>query len=526
MTRPDGASTSFWTPSSASDEAFAVGVLAVITAATAWFWAANALQNANFLEGDALAPFSVFDQFYHHESVDLSRQSWLLPWTLANVLRLYKSTISYHSLFGAYAVATALASGLTVPVVYVLARRFVGPLEAVLPALFLALNTSFGLHALYPNPTQFYALAFTLSLLAFADRRVWLALLFAGIGMMIRIEGALLVLLIGAWSTWRRDWRPLAAACAAILAMLAIQTLGSATPFGFLINTQAAKPVGALLNDQSVDRLQAIVGALNWKFEKLHAIALNLTMPGLMLAAIGGWLAVRDRPTLGLAPLYLLAYEAVMLVYTLAVPIGNIVNPGFSTVLSVGPVDRYYEILSPIASVFVYLGLRAITEAMLPWVRSAIIAILFALYGLHQLVTFSNTFAATDQHFADGTVVSDAIKVSEYFRHENVRSQDIVLARETPRGLQYVNVIPANGGTYQFHVFHLAILSGHNRVNCTGDNLDNPNLFCSVLQGNKAVKLTPSIRWLVLQKPVNRQEIPARFRPVHETKTFAIFNRP
>lgn len=454
-------------------------VLCLIVALDAIVRIRAAIGNTNFIYGDALAPISLLDQIYHRESIDLSRQAWLLPVSLAGILRVFGEGIGFHRLFIAYSGATAIVTTLTLPLTYALARRFMAPWEALIPVLLLSINASLFVHSDFPNPKQFYMLLFTASLVALDREQPAMAIMLAALGMLIRWEGALLLVLIAGYlACTDRRWRltgPLAAILAIIVA-LGIHLVFSTTPFGFLINTGAVRPAWTLPHSAG-DFVQLLVGELNWKFEKLHALAVNMTIPGLILASIGAIVAVEKRRSFALPIFYWFGYEGVMLIFTLILPVGNIVSAGFVQQLQTAPVARYYQVLTPVMCIFAYLGLRQVVMLFKrPAYAACVAAVVLVMFALHQIITARNTYANEMRAFAQSGFIANIADVAEWFRANHVRRSDIVLAKADQGALQYMDTVMVDT-YYNFHVFHFSILSGRNRTNCTGDNLDNPNYF-------------------------------------------------
>ena len=116
-------------------------------------------------------------------------------------------------------------NALTVPVTYVLARRYWGPRAAWVAALLMAVNAWAVLYARKiwtQNVTLFTALFFAAVLLLVVERRAW-ALVPAWVGVAVliglHIEGlAFLVVLVLVLLLWRREVRPLPLAAGLLLA--------------------------------------------------------------------------------------------------------------------------------------------------------------------------------------------------------------------------------------------------------------------------------------------------------------------
>jgi hypothetical protein len=483
------------------------------------------LANTNFAKGDALAPFSILDQFYAGESVDLSRQGWLLPLLLGNLLRLIGSDLSYHQLFDALATVTALSGAATLPLTYVLARRWCGPFESLIPVALLAINTSFFLHSVIPNPTQVYVLCFMATLVA-VDRRAWgAALAIATVSVLIRYEGMLLLLLVAGWITAASLRRTAprfllyvapVSAVLAIAAILCVQVTSSSIPLGFLKNTNA-------MQAPPVHFSHRLVSALAWKFDKLHAFGVNMTMGGMILAAIGG--ALMPATVVVFSAMYWLGYEAVMLVYTLAVPIGA-ATPKFAEIVLTPPVPRYYQVFTPPLLILAYVGLREISR---PSGRAqvAVIGLTLVLYAIHQVATAANSYAADYYGYARSGVAADLVGAAEFVRSTGSRNAEVVIAQQDGEGLVYLDR-PGGTAAPQLHPFFFSIISGRNRTNCTGYNLVNPNLYCSAIASSNIVDLDrlplgERADFAVVRKPSN--EI-GGFDLAFQNDSFAVWRRP
>ncbi len=501
--------------------------------------------NTNFIEGDGLAPFSLLDQFYHHENVDLSRQPWLLPWFLASLLRYLGDFSNFQSLFSAYAVTSALAAALCLPFTYLISRRVLGPFEALMPTVLLLFNASFLLASVYPNPTQVYAFFFIVTLDALIrveegrSKFAWAALVASILAMLTRWEGALLLMLTGAFlftcsirCTLPRSTGPIAAtiAVAALALALAIHAEASSTPFGFLINTNAvASPLSAFKHGWA-NLTDVVVASLNWKFEKLHALGVNVTTPALILAGVGTTVVLAKCPVLLFPAIYWIIYEGIIFIFTLISPVGNISNPQFIDILSTAPVHRYYQILTPVILIFAYLGLKKLLLLLHRRDAQIIIActVLFPLL-LHQGVIARDTYKTVYAPFALSGFRASLLQAANFFRSKDIRRNNIVVARLDRGQLVYVDVLQQVGG-YALTVFHFSLLSGRNLTNCTGENLDNPNLFCSVLANSKTVNLERlpiggAPDFLLLIKPFPSETSISGFARVFDNANFMLLQR-
>jgi hypothetical protein len=216
-----------------------------------------------------------------------------------------------------------------------------------------------------------------------------------------------------------------------------------------------------------------------------------------------------------------------MLIYTLILPVGNISAPVFSELVSTAPVGRYYQIFTPLLSILAYIGLRSITVGLASGRRVAL-ALIVSLFCVHQVTISQNTYASTFYPFARNGFIGDVIGAAEHIRQTGVRGSDVVIARATGTGLEAVDVTRENMGGYQLHSFHFAIISGHNRTNCTGYNLENPNLFCSSLTGSRridpsALPLGGRAEFVVLIGP-DEGSIPG-FAPTYRNSNVAVYRR-
>lgn len=526
-------------------------VLAGLVAVDAAVRLAGVSGNTNFLQGDVLAPFSMFDQFRAGEAVDLSRQSWVLPWLAARLWNLGGGAPSFHSLLVHYSDFTAIAVSLTLPLVFLLARRVVSDIEALATTALAACNGSLYLASVYVNPTL--ALGFCLTAvtlcLATLDRRpktmACLAAAAGAAGFLVRWEGALLLVLANAALLLRahRGIVPLRlalglAACSLLL-MLGIgvaHVLDSSTPFAFLHNTNAVAPAWSIVRDPPGEQLRVLIRAIGWKVEKLNAFSANLTFVGVVLAAVGAMYALPRLPSLAFPLVYWLGYEVVMLLFTLAVPIGNSQYLRFFNIFSTAPVDRYYQIFTPIAMIFVYCGIRCIAIASeraldLPWMRpllrAAVISLVVVFFVLYPVYTAWQTYAAEYWPSSRTGLVADFVRTADFFRANRLRGRDIDIAKQGQNGLEYVDSFPSTVAGYALTVFHFSILSGHNHVNCTGYDLDDPNLFCSVLyhSGTLNLALAPRPDYLVVLKPLTPAPVAPQFRLLYQNASFAVFGR-
>jgi hypothetical protein len=523
----------------------AVAAPVILTIIDIAFRTGAAWNNTNFIQGDTLAPFSLLDLFYHHQPVDLSRQPWLLPYLLSLILRVVDGHLGYRALFGAYGVTTALAASLCVPCVFVIARRFVGRFEALIPALLLSANTSFFIASVYPNPTQLYALCVTLVtlLLLYLDRRPTLfaaaAMLTAALGVLIRWEGALPLAMVTVYlaAKMRRGKVPIAAGIAtylgvAVLLVLALifQFTNSSTPFAFLHNTNAV-PASAVTQWSIGHVADLLVQSLSWKFEKISALSLNLTIFGVILAGIGAVEAAECRSVVLFAVIYWIGYEAVMFVFTLLQPITSDYYLLFHEQLNTVPASRYYEVLTPALVVLGYLGARRVfaLTSQLGLFRAVLAIALVALYVLHQVTVTRTTYVSQYWSYARQGLIADFVAAAEFFRRHDIHDTDIAMAKANGTELEYVDMMPSGVPSYALHTFHFSILSGHNRTNCTGYNLDNPNLFCSVLAKSKIVALDAlplggRVDYLLLLRPWPDTP-PLGFQRVWEGDLFQVLQR-
>ncbi|HEV2099375.1 MAG TPA: hypothetical protein VGR45_10675 [Stellaceae bacterium] len=510
--------------------------------------------NTNFLQGDVLAPFSLFDQFRAGEAADLSRQPWILPWFAAQIWRLAGSRSDFHSLLTFYSAFSAVAVSLTLPLVFLLARRAVSDVEALLATLLVACNASLYLASIYISPTLVLGLCLTGVTLCLAElpRRpiamACLTVLAGAAGFLARWEGALLLVLANTalLGAARRGVVPLRVvlvlAGASLLLMFGIGVAhirGSSTPFAFLHNTNAIAPAWSFFGDSPGEQLRITIRAISWKMEKLNAFSVDLTFIGVVLAAIGAVNVLPRLPALAFPIIYWVCYELVMLVFTLIVPIGSDHYLTFFDVLSTGPVDRYYQIFTPVATILLYCGLRSIVVAVehtlgfkaARWLVSGAAGVfLAALFAVYPVYTAQRTYFDQYWPFARTGIAADLVDTADFFRGSGVRGRDIYVARDTAHGLEFVDTFPSSAPGYALSVFHFSILSGHNRVNCTGYNLDDPNLFCSALSHSQVVDLTSrpgsDVNFLILEKPLSaRRQIPASFHLVHADASFAVFAR-
>lgn len=526
-------------------------VLAGLVAADAAVRLAGVAGNTNILQGDVLAPFSMFDQFRVGEAVDLSRQPWVLPWLAARLWHLVGGASDFHSLLVFYSDFTALAVSLTLPLVFLLARRVVGDIEALAATALVACNGSLYLASVYVNPTLVLGFCLTAVTLCLAelDRHpktmACLAAAAGAVGFLARWEGALLLVLANAALLWRarRGVVPLrlilGLAALSLLLMLGIglaHVLGSSTPFAFLHNTNAVAPAWSILQDSPSEQLRILIRAIGWKLEKLNAFSADLTFIGVVLAAVGAVYAVPRLPSLAFPLVYWVGYEFVMLLFTLAVPVGDSRYLRFFNVFSTAPVDRYYQIFTPMAMIFVYCGIRYVAVASkrsldLPVLRSLLRAIVVSFVAiflvLYPAYTAWQSYAAEDWPTSRTGLAADFIRTADFFRANRLRGRDIDIVKQGRHGLDYIDTFPSTVAGYALTVFHFSILSGHNRVNCTGYDLDNPNLFCSVLFHSNTFNpaSAPQPDYLVLLKPLTPASIPTEFRLLYQNASFAVFGR-
>jgi hypothetical protein len=447
--------------------------------------------NHNIVEGDVLAPFSLVDQLLHGERVDLARQLPVLPWIVAQAARvLLPADPGFGRLFAFANLATAILSSATLVFLFLIARRLVSPVEALLVAALAAVNAAFFLQSVYFNPTQAYGFFFaaTVYFLLLADEgRPRLALAAVGaalLGFLMRWEGALLVTLVLVLLAMRARAGRLprrivltAAGMAAVtvLAVVLVHVRHASVPFGFLVNTGAVAPPGAALRYGALEIVDLVVRSLSWKFEKLAVFAANLTPVGILLAILGATRALPERPALKLPLLYWIGYELVMLVYTWIVPVGDATYLTFRRTLLLQPVERYYQIYTPWLTLLAYIGgrwiLRRVMSARMAVAAGVAMGTLVALWnGRVAYVTFERLCSETPQ-------VAEAARAADFFRARHLRQQHIVvLEPDGMDGWRYAD-------TFAGHAFLFAVLSGGNVVNCTGKDLKDPNLFCSKLYG-------------------------------------------
>lgn len=502
-----------------------------------------AFNNTNFLSGDALAPFSLFDQFYHNEAVDVSRQMWLLPWISAKIIQLFNHDLSYHTLFALYNIFTALAASLTLPILYLLSLRFLTPYGALIPVVLLSINTSFFLESIFNNPTQVYALCMTLVTLCLVNFDRWpirmaiLAAFSAGVGFLIRWEGILLLSLVTIflfWEGWHKRFSILIAGIIGFIALgLIFKTIIlhislSTSPFAFLANTNAVAAPFSLLHMNLQQLTELLVRSLSWKLEKLNALSVNLTLLGIILGTIGALVAAEKRPIVLFPIVYWIGYEATMFLFTLIVPVGSSDYLSFTTNLNTLPVDRYYQIFTPVFLLLICLGSKHLLE-LLPRIRflkSTIAVSVIALFAIQQIYITSYTYFNQYYSYARNSSLNEILSLAEYFRTQHVRDKDIGIVRYDKLTLKYSNNFESSFKDYTLHCFHFSILSGHNRTNCTGYNLVNPNLFCSVLSKTDIVELNKTplgihFNYLILLKP-NNSQIPAGFHIAFENSIASI----
>lgn len=276
-------------------------------AAVPWYWAAAVL----FLVAGALRLYRLgADPLWYDEVISTQVARSGLGGLLANSLSdphppLYYLLLWLTSGFGAaqaewaWRWPSALAGALSVPALFVLARRVAGAAPAFLAALWLAFNPTavyFSQEVRWPALTMLLALllmlAFAAVLAAPSDRRRWaLYAALAGVGLFtsysfLMIVGVQLPVVLWAVRRERRAW------------LLALALLG-------LLAAQAALGVGVLAGiaaEHATSRalllkeiVQSLVAGDVFRYGSFWPHRYTVLLLG-GLAALGGWRLVRAAP--------------------------------------------------------------------------------------------------------------------------------------------------------------------------------------------------------------------------------------
>ena len=478
-------------------------ILALLTF-DAYFRIGSALNNTNFLVGDGLAPFSLFDQIYHGEAVDIARQQPVAAWLASKIIALLAPTENFMKLFSYYSAFSALFATLSIANTYIIARRWLGIYEAFVPATLLSLNASYFLASQFPNPTQIYGFIFLNWLLAldFGRRNCCYYILSVAIGLLatlVRWEGALLVVLSSFVAIYdarkyhldlRMTIGALAVAAFGLIAIVGAHSIGSSVPFAFLKNTNALTITDTFISASFEEKLQRLTGSLNWKFEKVNALSTNMTVFGLIFSIAGFFALPKKDQLVKLLILYFLSYELVMFIFTIIVPVGNITRPLHVEIFNTAPVHRYYQIYSPVLSILAYIGLKNLVMSSLSSRIGVITGIgLFLLFVTHQIVTRNNTYRQIYFPTSRAGAVKDIVDVAQELRNLKIRNRDIAIVARVGEQYEFLDLLTSPISNYSFGAFHFAILSGNNRVNCVGWDLVDPNRFCSKISGSNIADL-------------------------------------
>ncbi len=497
----------------------------------------------NYFAADMLAPYSIVDQILHGELPDAGRQQLGYAAVTAGLVKVAGVREDAGRLIHAVNIVTAITSSLVLIPLYYLARRLIGIGGAFIALLLLMSNPSYLVESSAYNPTQMLVLCFTGMCVAAVrvqeDRSVAAYRLFwalACVAYFVRHEG--LIFLTAAALTSgvfcklghvrRRDF-VLGLACGAtgLAAGWLAHRLFTAQPYAYLENTNATGDWFEAIHYEFSDQVMLVVRAVQWKLEKLTAFVVMLTLPGCVIAGIAAW-HLRRNAALWFASGYFVIYEAAMLVYTLAVPVGGDHYVPLRETFDSRPCLRYDQIYLPLACLLLAYALRQFATLVLRRApRELLVACVVVLVvGFQGIVAYHShrSLVAASNH---RSVQLRNLDIARYFRESGIRRASLLVCSLKDNALK----IDVSDPMWT-HPIHLSVLSGNNDVNCWHYDLAHPNISCidryktDDVAELLAMPQVPKNYVIVLGEPPNGSQRELLGEPVATGGGFHIFRLP